>query len=496
MTSPEELDQRFQISYDYVRKNYGDWENRQIIAPLPPFGMEIAKGAIERKPQEPVLLGALGKATFHSKVELPGGYQPATPAKCHLTEPFAEYTADTQIKNGVMITSRELEVKKNEVPLEAWENYGKFGRALSDDESSFIQLGASSVVATKSRDETENELRTAVKADPENALAAATLGEVLIRDGKHADAQTVLEAAALASPENANLKYELGLAYLKNGDKPKALSHLREAVEIKDDDVLMLNNVADTLAENKMALDLAREYGQKALDELDEEAKDSRSSDPDGLRVTYKYSLVWDTLGWIWFEKGDIKQAESLIRPAWLLGEQSLVAEHLAEIYEKQGKVQQAARTYEYALAIAAESRGFLRPNPQEERADEIKGRYKKLVGKEPELNTTYRLPSGEWTQTPAERLRHSREIKVANDTNLSGSAQFIIKIKPGKVDGAHFVSGDSALEAVEDELAKAHYPVEFPSDSEAFLTVQLTVRCFPSVPCVATLVKPVPEHP
>ncbi|HUD67114.1 MAG TPA: hypothetical protein VMQ17_21200 [Candidatus Sulfotelmatobacter sp.] len=28
MTPPEELDKPFQLSYDYVRKNFGDWENR------------------------------------------------------------------------------------------------------------------------------------------------------------------------------------------------------------------------------------------------------------------------------------------------------------------------------------------------------------------------------------------------------------------------------------------------------------------------------------
>jgi hypothetical protein len=68
ITPPDDLDRPFELSYDYVRKRYGDWENHQITAPLPPIGLEVAKDSREKKPLDPVLLGAVGKITYRSRV--------------------------------------------------------------------------------------------------------------------------------------------------------------------------------------------------------------------------------------------------------------------------------------------------------------------------------------------------------------------------------------------------------------------------------------------
>src|SRR5262249_18324020 len=49
VTPPDDIDKPFEISYDYERKKYGDWDNRQITPALPPMGIEIAK---DGKPQK------------------------------------------------------------------------------------------------------------------------------------------------------------------------------------------------------------------------------------------------------------------------------------------------------------------------------------------------------------------------------------------------------------------------------------------------------------
>ena len=174
-----------------------------------------------------------------------------------------------------------------------------------------------------------------------------------------------------------------------------------------------------------------------------------------------------------------------------------MVAEHLGEIYEKEGKSQEAAHAYQDALAVSS-----VPPVAQTDaqkayktHADEIKARYKKLTGKEVPPSEIRRLPNGQWTQTPAEQLRHTREVKVSNEAKLSGKAQFIVEIKPGKVNSAHYLSGDDTLEPLADKLVEAHYPLEFPPDSEAILVLRLDVNCQPTTPCVAKLVNPVPER-
>jgi len=452
MTPPEELDKPFQLSYDYVRKNFGDWENRHIVPPLPPIGMEIVKGSREKKPLEPLPLGGLGKATFRSRVELPAGYAATAPAKCHLSEPYAEYTDDTRVENGVMTTTREMVVKKNEIPLSDWEGYYKFGRAVADDEFNFIRLsrtGASVEAKGKDagdedeesagdidqtfRDGTDAlarrdfkgapevfekviakdpnhksahlnlglaqgaqghtfdalaqfqkeeqispddprayqaaallanymgntngaiaEWRKLLKADPANGTAATSLAGLLMQQEKYTDAAEVLEVAVKAAPDNSGLQYQLGEAYFKSGQGDKAVTRMKQAVEQKDDDPDMLNNVAYLLADNKTNLDLALQYAERAVDEIEDRSRGAESFDQVGLDLTYRYGLIWDTLGWVYFRQGDRKRAESLVRASWFLGEDSLVAEHLGEIYAKEGKIQEAARAYEYALAVAS----------------------------------------------------------------------------------------------------------------------------------------------
>ncbi|HLV89148.1 MAG TPA: DUF3857 domain-containing protein [Candidatus Sulfotelmatobacter sp.] len=505
MTPPDEIDKPFEISYDYLRKDYGDWEHHQIPAPLPPIGMEIPKGAKEVKPVEPMLLEGGDKITYHSRMELPAGFTPTVPAECHLSESFAEYNGVTKIEKGLMTTNRQLLVKKAEVALSDWDSFSKFGRALADDEFGFIQLTASPAATPNTPQDLEQRMRDTVKANPSNAALAGTLGAYLMGRGKFADAAKVLEAAVNANPDNSSLEYELGQAYLKASDHEKALTHLRNAVDIKDDDPLVLNNVAYTLAENKTDLALAQEYAEKAVDELDDEARGSESSNEAELRVTYMYSLTWDTLGWVYFQQGDAKRAEDLIQAAWLLGEESIVAEHLGEIHEKEGKRQNAARDYENALAVSASTSAnmtFPGITPSEaylsyeKRENDLHARYKKLTGKEMTLAEIHRLPNGEWTLTPAEQLRRSREVKLANDAKLAGSAQFLVTLKPAKVDSASYESGDEALKPLADKMTKAHFPLEFPSDSGAILVVRLSVRCEAASPCVATLQNPVPVRP
>ncbi len=421
MTPPDELDKPFQLSYDYVRKNFGDWENRHIIPPLPPIGMEIVKGSREKKPSEPLPLGGLGKATFRSRVELPGGYAATAPAKCHLSEPYAEYTDDTRIENGVMTTTREMVVKKNEILLSDWDGYYKFGRAVADDEFNFMRLrrtGASveakgeevgdedeestgdidqtfrdGTDALERRDfkgtqevfekviakdpnhkfahlnlglaqgaqghtfdalaqfQKEEEIspddprayqaaaslasymgntngaiaewRKLLKVDPANRTAATTLAGLLMQEEKYPDAAEVLEVAAKAAPDNSGLQYQLGEAYFKSGQSDKAVTRMKQAVEQKDDDPDMLNNVAYLLADNKTNLDLAKQYAEKAVDEIEDRSRGAESSEQVGQDVTYRYGLIWDTLGWVYFQQGDARRAESLVRAAWLLGEET-----------------------------------------------------------------------------------------------------------------------------------------------------------------------------
>ena len=382
-------------------------------------------------------------------------------------------------------------------PSDAIEEFRKEEK-VSPEDSRTYQVVANYLTQIGRRDEAIAEWRKLLGVDPGNRMAASSLAGLLYRSDKYDDAVQVLETAVKGAPDSPGLRFQLGEAYLKTEQKDKALANFQRSIEQKGDDPDLLNNVAYTMAENNLNVDLARQYAEKAIAKLHEQAQGAKSSRDDGMRVTYELSLVWDTLGWVYFKQGDARRAESLVRAAWLLGEESVVAEHLGEIYEKEGEIQQAARAYEWALAVSSVPMSTFglqvdAAKTYQNRAHAIRARYKKLTGKEPGLTEIRRLPNGEWTKTPAEQLRQTREVKLSNEAKLSGSAEFAVVFKPGKVESVEYLSGSDDLEKLSERITTARYPLEFPPDSAAILVVRLNVKCQASSACIASLVNPAP---
>jgi tetratricopeptide (TPR) repeat protein len=586
VSSPEETEKRFQLSYDYVRKTYSDWEDRQFTPPLPPIMVQIGKDA--KKPPEPIIFGAPGEIIYHSKVTLPPGYSIVPPKGIDVTEPFAEYHATSSLDGGVLTTSRRLIVKQSEIPLIRWEDFRKFAERVSDDEFTYIALTSKSspaadslahvdaldqkfregtealqnrdvrraqelfqeVIATEPKypgahynlavalatqnqisdalaefrkeqeitpgdarsyqapavfltyigrnDEAIQEWRKLLKLDPKNRDAALSLGQLLVGKGKYSDAAEMLENAVKSSPDSPSLQMSLGEAYVRSGQVEKGIPHLRKAVEEQDSsksvNPMMLNDAAYLLAENKTNLDLAKEYGEKALGDLETRSITAAESD-DGLRVSNQLFMVWDTVGWVYFQLGDMTQAEKYIRPAWVLGQAGIVGGHLGQIYEKQGKKQAAAHVYELAIASASTlprttTSGMNIPESYKTDHSDVVSRYQKLTGNK--FSTEIRrLPNGEWTRTPAEQLGQMRETKFGKGLNLAGSARFSIVFAPGKVDSVRYVGGDESLKSLTSQLSAVHYQMEFPEGSKAKIVRRLLVSCYQSSGCTATMVPP-----
>jgi tetratricopeptide (TPR) repeat protein len=599
VSPPEDTDKPFELSYDYVRKNYGDWEHHQITPPMPPLGIEVTKDSREKKPSEPVLLGAIGKIVYRTRVELPAGYSMIAPSPVNLVKPYAEYHSTSVVEDGVLTSSRQFLIKKDEVALDDWDDFRKFGKAVADDEYNFIPLSSSALAMGKAGSDEDNddsediddmfrdgtqalqrrdgrqaqrlfekviardptyrgahlnlglafvaqgnfsdglaafrkeeeitpdetrsylvasayanftgqkddaieELRKLLKVDPDNRDGATNLGQLLGQAGKYAEAAEVLENAVKTSPDNSNLQFALGSAYLKMGQPEKAVTHMRAAVEAKEGDSMVLNNVAYTLAESKTNLDLARQYGEQALGLLEKRASDDVVALDTGTRLTYQLSLLWDTLGWVYFQSGDIARSERFVRAAWVLGQDSVVGEHLGEIYEKEGKGKAAAQVYELALAAqpvprARITRTAMPGVPDAPSIDnsaytaqreKILSRYVKLTGHKP-TGEIHRLPNGEWTKMPSEQLTQMRTAKLGKLPLLSGTAEFAIVFAPGKTESVEYVDGKESMKQLAEKLKAAHYAVEFPAGSTAKILRRAELSCTASAGCIAVLLPP-----
>jgi len=590
MTPPDDTEKPLRISYDYLRKNYSDWEHSQITPPLPPMGVEASKDS--KKPQESVLLGGLGEVVYNSKITLPPGYFTVAPKGTDLVKNYAEYHSTANLKGGVLTSSRRLVVKKNEVELAEWEDYRDFGKAIYDDEYNYIRLSKDTMIPSGSSPDLDQKFREAsqyiqtrdtVKAkalleeiirtdpkypmahlglagvlfvtgktdeglaeshkeqeispndvrayalpagflallnrkddaiaewrklltvDPKSSVGVLTLSKLLSEEGKYSEAAKELEKSDKLAPGNPYIQMALGTAYAKTGQKEKAIESMRRVSEQKNANEMTLNDVAYTLAENKIGLDLAQQYAEEALKKLDQRSFNDVAADDTGASVTLQLAALWDTAGWVYFQSGDAARAEGFVRAAWLLGQSAVIGEHLGEIYEKEGKTKLAAHAYELALAAADLPPSFVRPrvsspgapliptvdpNGSQGLAAEITARYQKLTGKKPSMHETVRLPNGEWTKTPGEQLSLMRTVKFGKLPNFTGgSAEFaIVFAPPGSVQSVEYVRGEDTLIDLTDKIKAAHYQVEFPPDSKARIRRSAEIMCSPSAGCVLVL--------
>ena len=53
-------------------------------------------------------------------------------------------------------------------------------------------------------------------------------------------------------------------------------------------------------------------------------------------------AAAWDTLGWVHFRTDQFAEAEKYLNAGWNLTQDPVIADHLGQVYEKQGKKHQA----------------------------------------------------------------------------------------------------------------------------------------------------------
>lgn len=261
-SSPENLEEPFHLSYDYTRKDYGDWNNQRIVAPLPVFGLENGMQD-EKKPSEPVALGNPGEVVFRASITLPPQSAMQVPAPLDVPQEFADYHADYEFKDGIFTSERRLRIKKTEVPVESWDSYLKFRKSIADDREQWFTLSG---VASKGEglarppssdlDAKCTELydrayaagqvrdyRTAadlytelLKLNPKYPWAWNNLGRMQIRLGLAREAITSLKKALEVEPQDDLAYRNLARAYLALGDQEQALESCRAQIRMRPND--------------------------------------------------------------------------------------------------------------------------------------------------------------------------------------------------------------------------------------------------------------------
>jgi tetratricopeptide (TPR) repeat protein len=312
-----------------------------------------------------------------------------------------------------------------------------------------------------------------LEINPLDKFAHANLGAMYSEWHKYAEAAPELEKAASLTPDNPELQVSLGDAYLNLSQDDKALATFDHAVQIAATP-LVWNNIAYQLSLKKTHLDRAQQYAESAVSAT-AAALRNVSLDrlaPQDLPLVPSLVAYWDTLGWVYFNAGDLDKAEKYVSASWQLGQHGEVADHLGQIYEKRGDKDSAMRMY--ALAISA-----LRPIP------ETHDRLAALAGGNAKADAA--------VAKYKEQLQKSRTIDLGKIAKETGSAEFFVLLSRGAgekassssegaaaatVEGVKFAGGDEKLRVFTEALRTAEYPLKFPDDTPVKILRRGVLSC------------------
>ncbi len=346
------------------------------------------------------------------------------------------------------------------------------------DEHSYNYLGIA-LQQQQKYDDAADAFRKQINVNPLDTIAHAALGGLLLAQHKYAEAVPELDKATVLTPDSAELQVSLGQAYLNTGEKEKALAAFQKGVDLAQTPIVW-NNVAYSLADNKLDLDRAQQYAESAVSSTAATLRNVELSHLtlDDLNGMASIGAYWDTLGWVYFNRGDLDKAERFIRAAWLLNQHGEVGDHLAQIAEKRGDKQQAAHLY--AQAIAA-------PHS----VPETRARFTLLLGGNAQID--------ELVARAKPELIALRTIPAGKLLPENVAADFLVLLSPQgpdgsstKVEAVQFVSGSEKLRPFAENLRRLNFGTMFPDASPVKLVRRGTLNCSSSTgSCALTLILP-----
>ncbi|MEN3326509.1 MAG: hypothetical protein V7638_1316 [Acidobacteriota bacterium] len=325
----------------------------------------------------------------------------------------------------------------------------------------------------------EEAFRKQVEVSPLDQYAFASLGAMLVEARKYKEAIPELERAISLNQEAEELHVSLGRALLNLGETQKAIAAFEEALKL-DRSPLTLNNVAYFLSQKGAQLDKAQQYAESAVTSI---ANDLRNVETANLTLedlgdVSSLTAYWDTLGWVYFQKGDLDTAEKYIKAAWVIQHNGDQGYHMGMIAEKRGKKDEAIRLYAQgaaALDPAHEAReGLSRLAP----ADAVQ---KLLDVAKTELRDSNVVSLGQLM--PALKAPAEAEFYVVFAPDSNRAAQ-VVDVK--------FIKGAESLKPLAAQLKTIKYQLVFPDSSPTKIVRRGALLCLPKPGgCSFTMIGP-----
>jgi tetratricopeptide (TPR) repeat protein len=135
----EDLSSPVEMTYDYQRHPFGDWDNHRIVPLFP--ALEFPQLASDgTAPKEDIDLGAPRQMVAITKIQLPERFGADLPDPIHVKTEFATFDQTYRFDGKEITVERTITVLKEKVAKEDWKSYQKFAKDISLDSEAWIQL--------------------------------------------------------------------------------------------------------------------------------------------------------------------------------------------------------------------------------------------------------------------------------------------------------------------------------------------------------------------
>jgi hypothetical protein len=135
---PEKTAEPFHVSWDYTRKDFGDWPNLRLPQLATWFQGKFATDVT--LPKRQIALDTTGETRVDVALTLPEGYTVTVPPDVKRTNSFGEYASTYRLNGHTFEIDRTLHYKIRELPWDAFVDYIGFVNSMSGDASQMIQL--------------------------------------------------------------------------------------------------------------------------------------------------------------------------------------------------------------------------------------------------------------------------------------------------------------------------------------------------------------------
>ena len=317
------------------------------------------------------------------------------------------------------------------------------------------------------------------KVAPDDRDISGNLGSLLAANKRYREAVPYLETAVKLYPRGSHQWLTLGSVYLQTGEDDKALAAFDKVAELAPGPGSK-NDIAYLLADAGKHLDLALRYAQEAVREVESASQKVRldSLAAGDLGHTSALWMDWDTLGWVHYRLGHLKEAETYLAAAWSLAQDPVVGDHLGQVYEQEHRRQEAIHVYRLVASQASSQDRSKIPAFEDALA-----RLRRMGVPSAPGNSPY---------GGVAELSKQRAIPLPRLVRGQASAEFFVLLAPGaRVEATRFISGSEELRHAGNALVQARFDNTFPKDSEARVLRRGILGCYPVTGCSFVLLPP-----